>query len=106
VTSSWPTRSSACARPSSAFDDVEHRRRAIALANEIADEVALNDMKELAPSPQLCRRVRLNLTSRTFYDKRYCRPLLRFLSDLLGEGMLGRPRHRRACPPAPPAQGL
>ena len=68
-----------------AVDGVEHRRRAIALATEIADGAALEDMREFAVAPQIRRRAYLNLTSRTFYDKRYCRPLLRFLSDLLGE---------------------
>ena len=68
-----------------AADGVEHRRRAIALANEIADGAALDDMSEFDVVPQIRRRAYLNLTSRTFYDKRYCRPLLRFLSDLLGE---------------------
>jgi len=68
-----------------AVDAVEYRRRCIALATEIADGRAVADMGELHVPRQTRQRAYNNLTSRTFYDKRYCRALLRYLSDLLGE---------------------
>ncbi len=68
-----------------AVDAVEYRRRCIALATEIADGRAVAEMVELQVHRQTRQRAYHNLTSRTFYDKRYCRALLRYLSDLLGE---------------------
>jgi hypothetical protein len=68
-----------------AVDAVEYRRRCIALATEIADGRAVADMSELHVHRQTRQRAYHNLTSRTFYDKRYCRALLRYLSDLVGE---------------------
>jgi len=65
-------------------DQVEHERRFIGLANEIKRGLLPSDMSELEVPGKLQRKARENLLSRTFYDKRYSRPVLRYLSDLLG----------------------
>ncbi|MFY0612479.1 MAG: DUF262 domain-containing protein [Hyphomicrobiaceae bacterium] len=65
-------------------DQVEHERRFIGLSNEIKLGHAPADMSELDVPAKLQRKARENLLSRTFYDKRYSRPVLRYLSDLLG----------------------
>ena len=41
-------------------------------------------MREFAVPPADRRKVHRNLTGRTFYDKRYCRPLMRYLGDVIG----------------------
>ena len=68
----------------SGADQVEHERRFIALSNEIKNRLAPDDMTELAAPKKSVRKARENLLSRTFYDKRYSRPVLRYLSDLMG----------------------
>ncbi|MBU2533702.1 MAG: DUF262 domain-containing HNH endonuclease family protein [Alphaproteobacteria bacterium] len=68
----------------SGADAVEHERRFIMVANEIADSLAVAEMIELHATERLLLKARQNLLSRTFYDKRYSRPVLRFLSDLRG----------------------
>ena len=68
----------------SGADQVEHERRFIALANEIKSGLGPDDMGELKVSDKSVRKARENLLSRTFYDKRYSRPVLRYLSDLMG----------------------
>ena len=65
-------------------DQVEHERRFMGLATEIQRGQSLSQMKELEAPSKLQRKARENLLSRTFYDKRYSRPVLRYLSDLLG----------------------
>ena len=65
-------------------DSVEHERRFISLASEILDGVTVHEMTELAAQPKWIKKVREGLLSRTFYDKRYSRPLLRYLSDIMG----------------------
>lgn len=66
-------------------DQVEHERRFIALCNEIKSGVGPAEMSELRAPEKAQRKARENLMSRTFYDKRYSRPVLRYLSDLLGD---------------------
>jgi hypothetical protein len=65
-------------------DSVEHERRFIALAGEIEDQIRLDQITELLVPPKLLNKAREGLLSRTFYDKRYSRPLLRYLSDVMG----------------------
>ncbi len=68
----------------SGADAVEHERRFISLSNEIAQGLAPGSFKELSDVGKLAAKCRENLLSRTFFDKRYSRPVLRFLCDLLG----------------------
>ncbi len=68
----------------SGADQVELERRFIGLSNEIKKGAALDKMEELSVAPKWYGKARANLLSRTFYDKRYSRPVLRYLSDLLG----------------------
>lgn len=68
----------------SGADQVELERRFIGLSNEIRKGDALDKMKELLAAPKWHQKARENLLSRTFYDKHYSRPVLRYLSDLLG----------------------
>jgi Protein of unknown function DUF262/Protein of unknown function (DUF1524) len=65
-------------------DSVEHERRFITLCNEIADGCSIPEISELAVSGKLRGKVRENLLSRTFFFKRYSRPVLRYLSELMG----------------------
>jgi hypothetical protein len=65
-------------------DSVEHERRFITLCNEIADGCSIPEISELAVSDKLLNKVQDNLLSRTFFFKRYSRPVLRYLSDLMG----------------------
>lgn len=69
----------------SGADKVEHERRFIALSNQIEDGLRLNQMSELKVQKRMATKVRENLLSRTFYAKGYSRPVLRLLSDLLGD---------------------
>lgn len=68
----------------SGADQVELERRFIALSKEIKSGVPINKMQELEVAPKWYHKTRENLLSRTFYDKRYSRIVLRYLSDLLG----------------------
>lgn len=69
----------------SGADMVEYERRFISLSNEISDGQNIGSMSELLVPSKSLDKVRENLLSRTFYDKRYSRPVLRYLSDLMGK---------------------
>ena len=68
----------------SGADVVEHERRFQALANEIGQNNKPEQMAEFTVSDRVRNNVKKNLSSRTFYDKKYCRSVLRYLCELLG----------------------
>lgn len=66
-------------------DPVQQERRFIRLANEIAMGRTIDQLEGLAIEPKLRDDMRKNLLSRTFYDKRYSRIVLRRICAELGE---------------------
>ncbi|MCB1511247.1 MAG: DUF262 domain-containing protein [Hyphomicrobiaceae bacterium] len=65
-------------------DPVQHERRFIRLAKEMSGKVELEALGALSIEPKMRREMRENLLSRTFYDKRYSRLVLRRICAELG----------------------
>jgi|GEM_PF-2160820 len=58
-------------------DPVHHERRFNKVSSEIAEGLSLDKIKALQIEPVLSQATRSNLLSRTLYDKRYCKVVLR-----------------------------